>query len=215
MTARVRLFVHPISHYAVAADRMLAYKGIPAERRLVPYHDRRELLRATGQDYLPALVWNGRVVTWSRIPTFLDRVSPSRPLLPVKRAAVARVLENWGHQVLEERVWRAVVTRAPRTMRDDVERWVFEEMQTRSRGPFAVLRARRAEFRRELGTYFGLVDGMLAGRDWILEEPTVADFGIFGAISPWMTVGERVPARFPKLASWARRIRAIPPAMEG
>lgn len=215
MSVRAKLFVHPISHYAVSADRMLAYKGIRAERRIVPYHDRRELLRATGQDYLPALVWNGRVVTWSRIPAFLDRVSPSPPLVPAKHAAVARALENWGHQVLEERVWRAVVTRAPRTMRDEVERWVFEEMQTRSRGSFAVLRARQAEFRRELWKYFGLVDEMVTGRDWVLEEPSVADFGMFGAISPWLTVGEKIPARFPKLASWVRRIRMIPPAMEG
>jgi len=30
---------------------------------------------------------------------------------------------------------------------NDQERWVFEEMQTRARGPWHVLESRRAEFR--------------------------------------------------------------------
>ncbi|HTW39362.1 MAG TPA: glutathione S-transferase family protein [Thermoplasmata archaeon] len=209
MTARVRLFYHPISHYCVSAERMLRFKGIRAEVVYTPYHDHQALIRASGQDYIPTLDWSGRFVTWSEIPAFLDRVQPTPQLVPPGKAGLARTLESWGHLVLEERVWRAVVTQVPPTLRDDEERWVFEELQTRARGPWAVLAHRRKEFVADLSGYFGLVDAMLKGREWVLDEPTVADFGIYGSLSPWTTVGERLPSKYPHLVRWAQRIRDL------
>jgi glutathione S-transferase len=207
--APVRLFYHPISHYCVSAERMLRFKRIRFETVYTPYHNHQELIRASGQDYIPTLDWGGEFVPWSEIPAFLDRAQPRPELVPTGKAGLARTLESWGHLVLEERVWRAVVTRVPPTLRDDEERWVFEEMQTRSRGPFSVLEGRRPEFVADLGEYFGLVDSMVKGREWILDEPTVADFGIFGGLSPWTTVGERIPAKYPHLSRWSKRIRAL------
>ena len=95
------------SHYCVCIDRALAYKGIAVERVNVPYHDKRQLLRETGQDYVPALKWDGKVVTWKEIPEFLDRRQPTPTLFPPGQEGVAALLESWGHDVLEERVWRA------------------------------------------------------------------------------------------------------------
>jgi glutathione S-transferase len=204
-----RLFYHPISHYCVSADRMLRFKGIPFETVYTRYDDHQELLRRSGQDYIPTLEWEGQFVTWREIPGFLDRTHPKPFLLPPGNAGLARTLEDWGHQVLEERVWRAVVTQVPPTLKDDQERWVFEEMQTRARGSWSVLESRRGEFRDDLLPYFELVDSMLEGREWLLNEPTVADFGVYGGLSPWLTVGEKVPGRFPHLARWIARIRAL------
>jgi glutathione S-transferase len=209
MADRVRLYYLPISHYCVSAERMLAYKGVRFETVPAPYHDRQELLQRTGQDYVPALLWNKKVVTWSEIPDFLDRVRPEPLLQPPGLVGLSRALENWGHQVIEERVWRAVVTQVPKVMKDPRERWVFEEMQIRARGPWHILQSRRPEFVRELLPYFGLIDQMLDGRDWILSRPTLADFGVFGGVSPWLTVGERIPSRFPNLARWTRRIQRL------
>ncbi len=209
MADKVRLFYHPISHYCVAVERMLRFKHIRFERVYTPYHDHQELLRVSDQDYIPTLAWNGKCVTWDSIPSFLDRVRPTPTLIPPRKAGTARTLENWGHLVLEERVWRAVVTQVPPTMKDPAERWVFEEMQTRSRGPWSVLVSRRKEFVADLMPYFELVDSMLEGREWILDEPTVADFGIYGALSPWLTVGEKIPARLTRLTRWVNRIRRL------
>lgn len=209
MVEKVRLYVHPISHYCVSAERMLRFKRVRFEPVYTPYHDHQALLTASGQDYIPTLAWNGTFVTWSEIPSFLDRVRPKPPLTPAGKAGLARALENWGHQVLEERVWRAVVTRVPPVLKSDQERWVFEEMQTRARGPWHVLESRRKEFVNELMPYFEMVDSLLEGREWILDEPTVADFGIYGSLSPWLTVGERIPARFAHVARWANRIRKL------
>ncbi len=206
---RVLLYTNPISHYCVSVERMLAYKGVRYDRVYAPYDGREALLAATGQDYIPALVWDRQPVTWAEIPAFLDRQRPEPALVPSDRAGVARALEDWGHQVLEERVWRAVVTQVPAKFRVAKERWVFEEMQTRSRGPFHVLKARRPEFVRELMPYFALVDEMVADRPWVLDRPSVADFGIYGGLSPWLTVGERIPPKFRHLARWVERVRRL------
>ena len=111
--------------------------------------------------------------------------------------------------MLEERVWRAVVTQVPPSLRTEKERWVFEEMQTRARGPWHLLKARRPEFVRDLMGYLRLVEAMVRGRDWILGEPSVADFGIYGGLSPWWLVGEKTPARFPGIRAWADRVRSL------
>jgi glutathione S-transferase len=205
----VELYFLPPSHYCVSADRMLAFKGIPAKKVYAPYHDRQELLRRTGQDYVPTLIWDGNPVIWSEIPAFLDRVRPDPPLLPPGQEGLALAIENWGHQVLEERVWRAVVTQIPPHLRSDAERWVFEEMQTRARGPWHVLKSRRPEFVRDLQEYFGLVNRMLAGREWILGAPSLADFGVYGGLSPWLLVGEKLPKEHVALRRWVGRVQRL------
>lgn len=209
MSRSVELYYLPPSHYCVSADRMLAFKGIPAKKVYAPYHDRQELLRRTGQDYAPTLIWDGKPVTWDQIPAFLDRVVPDPPLVPKGQEGIARTLENWGHQVLEERVWRAVVTQVPPHLRSDAERWVFEEMQTRARGPWHVQKDRRPEFVQDLQEYFGLADDLVAGKEWILGRPSLADFGVYGGLSPWLLVGESIPKGFPALRRWVGRVQRL------
>ena len=209
MPGERRFYGMSISHYCVAIDRMLAYKGLRVTSVPVPYHDKTELLRETGQDYVPALLWDGVVVPWKEIPAFLEAQQPTPTLYPGTWGPTATVLEDWGHQVLEEKVWRAIVTEVPPVFADARERWVFEEMQTRARGPWHVLLQRRAEFEAEAVSALAMVDRMLADRAWILGEPSVADFGIFGSLSPWLTVGRRIPPELPHLARWVDRIRSL------
>src|SRR5205823_207087 len=138
-------------------------------------------------------------VMWYDIPDFLERQKPSPTFYPWNNKGLPVTVEEWGHQVLEERVWRYVVTKIPPVLRDDHERWVFEEMQTRARGPWHVLEMRRAEFREDMNKHLGMVDQMLAGRDWLLGEPSLADFGVYGSLSPPLTIGEALPKECPRL----------------
>lgn len=209
MPGRPTLYGYPISHYCVSAERMLAFKGIPFDPVYVPYHDKRELIRATGQDYVPALVWNGTVVTWEQIPDFLEDRRPDPTLYPERTRGVAKTLEDWGHQVLEERVWRCVVTRVPSLLTDEVERWVFEELQTRARGPWSALLGRRDEFRRDMEKHLQLVEDMLEGQEWVLKSPSLADFGLYGGLSPLLTIGEEIPSKFPNLRGWTDRVQRL------
>ncbi len=110
---------------------------------------------------------------------------------------------------MEERVWRYVVTKIPPVLRDDHERWVFEEMQVKARGPWHVLEARRQEFREDMLKELFRVETMLAERSWILGRPSLGDFGVYGGLSPLLTVGESLPKEFPNLARWVRRIQEL------
>jgi len=48
MATSVRLFWAPWSHYCVCAELQLAMKKVPATVVRVPYHDKAELIAATG-----------------------------------------------------------------------------------------------------------------------------------------------------------------------
>ncbi len=209
MAGRPQLYTEPFSHYCVAADRMLAFKGIAYDPVPVTYHDKRDLIAATGQDYVPTLIWEGKPVFWYDLPDFLEKERPKPSLYPRGQKGLAKVLEHWGHQVLEEQVWRYVVTQVPPHLTSDLERWAFEELQTRARGPWHVLEMRREEFRKEMEKHLAMVDACLDGRDWILGEPSLADFGIYGGMYPLLFVGEKVPRDLPRLAKWAERVAAI------
>ena len=130
-------------------------------------------------------------------------------MYPWGQKGLAVALEQWSHAVTEEKVWRYVVTKIPPVLRDDRERWVFEEMQTRARGPWHVLEARREEFRKDMLKELARVDAILEGREWILGKPSLADFGVYGSISPLFTIGEAVPEEFRNLAAWAKRVQSL------
>jgi glutathione S-transferase len=164
MAPRVSLYTMPISHWCISAERILAFKGVPFRRVIVPYHDKTQLLKATGQDYVPSLMWGSEFVPWHDIPDFVEAREPKPTLYPPGSDGVAKVLADWGHQVLEERVWRAVVTEVPPVLGSERERWVFEEMQTRARGPWHVLQARKKEFEKDMDKHLAMVDAMLDGR---------------------------------------------------
>lgn len=208
-TPPVTLYTMPISHWCVSAERQLAFKGVKARLVRVPYHDKAELIKATGQDYVPALVWGDKFVPWHEIPTFLEKAVPKPSLFPWKLEAQARVIADWGHQVLEEKVWRTVVTEVPPVLASDAERWVFEEMQTRARGPWHVLQTRKAEFEKDMEEYLERVDELVQNKGWVLGLPGLADFGIYGALSPMLTVGRKPPARLKALNDWIKRIQAF------
>jgi glutathione S-transferase len=209
VTRSVRLFYGAWSHYCVCAELALAMKGVPATIVTVPYHDKTELLAATGQDYSPALDWDGTIVPWTDIAEFLEAKVPSPSLYPYGDRGIPTILERWGHQVLEEKVWRAVVTRMPATFSDEKERWVFEEIQRRVRGPWEVLEQRRDEFLADLAKELAWVDAALEGREWLLAAPSLADCGIYGGLSSLRVAGEALPAGLKNLARWVERVERL------
>lgn len=205
----VRLYWAPWSHYSVCAELQLAIKEVPATLVPVPYHDKTDLVAKTGQDYIPELDWDGTFVPWEAIPDFLERAVYRPTLYPNSQRGAATIIERWAHQVLEDKVWKGVVTKVADTFSDPREAWVFEYLQTRVRGPWKDLEDRREDSLRVAAAELGWVDAALHGRDWILGAPSLADCGVYGAIAPLLLVGEPVPAGLDHLRNWVNRMHSL------
>jgi glutathione S-transferase len=209
MPTSPRLYYGAWSHYCVCAGMQLAMKRVEATFVPVPYHDKTELIAATGQDYIPALAWEEKIVPWTDIPDFLETERPTPTLYPRGQRGLATILDRWGHQVLEEKAWRFALPKMPAVFTDARERWIFEEIQSRVCGPWHLIESRREEFRGELETELAWVDATLQGREWLLGEPSLADCGVYGGLSPMRTVGEPIPEKFPNLSAWVDRVETL------
>jgi glutathione S-transferase len=203
-------FQEPFSHWCVKTKKILDYKKIKYKTRNVGYHDKRELIKATGQDYVPALVNDGKVITYPDVPDYLESLAPHPTIYPDRTRALAKAIENWAHYRLEDVCWKYIVTAIPKTFKDDLERWVFVEIQELKRGPLELMETRRPTFRKEMEAHLEIVEGMLEDHKFLLcEKPSLADFAVFGAINPVRYAGENFPKRFKKLHAWNRSIDRI------
>lgn len=204
------LFQEPFSHWCVKVQKILNYKQIKFESKIVVYHDKRELIKATGQDYVPAIVDGERIVTYPNIPDYLESLTPDPSIYPNGTQDLAKLVENWAHYRLEEIVWRYVVVDFPKTFKDDQERWVFEEIQELKRGPLELMQARRPAFKADMEVHFQILDDMLDDHRFLIAEtPSLADFAVFGAIYPLHYSGKEIPDRFEHLQAWYSSIDRI------
>jgi len=195
-------FQEPFSHWCVKVRKILNYKEIKYEVKNVGYHDKMELIEATGQDYVPAIINNGQIITYADIPDYLEKLTPNPTIYPNGTRALTKALENWAHYRLEEIVWRYVVVDFPKTFKDDLERWVFVEMQELKRGPLELVEARRPALKADMEAHLQIVDDMLKDHQYLItDKPSLADFATFGAIYPLRYSGNELP-KFTRLQSW-------------
>ncbi len=203
-------FQEPFSHWCVKAKKIMDYKKIKYATKNVGYHDKRELIKATGQDYVPTIVNDGQIVTYPDIPDFLEKLQPNPTIYPNGTKALTKVIENWAHYRLEEIVWRYSVADFPKTFKDDLERWVFVELQEAKRGPLELMEARRPGFKADMEAHFQIIEDMLnEHRFLVAEKLSLADFAVFGAVNPLRYSGNQFPEKFPKLHAWYESIDRI------
>jgi glutathione S-transferase len=197
----------PFSHWCVKVQKIMDYKGVEYEPVRVGYHDKRELIKATGQDYVPALVNGEKVVTYARIPDYLEAMKPNPTIYPNGTKAVSKAIENWAHYRLEEIVWRYVVPDVPKTFKDDLERWVFVEIQELKRGPLEFVNQRRPALKAEMNAHLQIVEDMLKEHPYLLgDAPSLADFAVYGAVNPIPYSGNTFPEELPKIGAWFKSI---------
>ncbi len=204
------LFQEPFSHWCIKVRKIMYYKKIKYESKDVGYHDKRELIKATGQDYVPAIVNDGQVITYPNIPDYLEKMITNPTIYPNGTRALAKAIENWAHYRLEEIVWRYVVVDFPKTFKDDLERWVFVEIQELKRGPMELMEVRRPELKADMESHFQILEEMLKEHQFLLsEKPSLADFAVYGAVHPLRYSGNQFPEKFDKLRAWYDSIDRI------
>lgn len=188
----------------------LAHKGIRVDSIEIPYDDRSEVRRVSGQDLVPVLVHDDRVVIDSMdIVLDLEERFPGTPrLYPVEpaRRAECLVFIEWFN-----RVWK----RPPNDIHAELEKPAAE---------------RNADWVGRLGKamqgYLDLFEQMLTGRDHLLGEFSAADvaaypFLKYAAIpdpeSPYLfhrvlADHQRPGIAHPRLLDWIARVDRRPRA---
>ncbi|MGZ8782958.1 MAG: glutathione S-transferase family protein, partial [Gaiellaceae bacterium] len=209
----VKLYRVPFSTNVERISLALAYKqsangGIAVKYVDVPYDDRSEVVRVSGQELVPVLVDGDRVITDS--PAILEHLEerfPEPPLYPrdPARSAEVRIFVEWFN-----RVWK----RPPNLIADEETKPEPDD-------------ARIAELTGQIADALQFFEDLLADREYLFgDELSVADVVAFPFLKYaviWDDGDEHrfheilrdampLGGRFPLLEAWIRRIDALPRA---
>ena len=184
-----------------------AHKGIAVEWVDHDATDRTQIVAVSGQELVPVLEHDGRVLTDSPvILEYLEERFPEPPLLPRDPAARAevRIFCDWFN-----RLWK----RAPNLL-------AAEELKPEPNLERIVDLGRRME------ASLPLFDGLLAGRDFLFGQLTLADVTAFPFLKYALLWDEgdeerfhqilrehlRLDGRYDRLETWIRRMDSLPRA---
>ena len=199
------------SHFCEKARAVLAYKQIPFTIKDVTYGDHTETLQTSGQDYVPYIEIPGKEgVTWPKVADWAEEVKPEPTIYPAGSRPRCRILESWAHNVIEEMVWRFVVSDMPKYLPTEREKWVFVEMQERQRGPLEFMEQRKPQTIHGVEEVCGLAQDLLGEKSYMLaESPSLADFAIWGALHPLKYTHNEIPEQFSPLREWYGRVNGL------
>ncbi|MHB8606112.1 MAG: glutathione S-transferase family protein [Thermoplasmatota archaeon] len=206
----VRLFHLAPSHYCEKARKILEWKRIPHTIVNVPYGNHQEVIRASGQDYVPFIdTGDGKGVLWPDVADWAEKRQPTPTLYPTGRAE-ARLVEHWAHEVVEEVAWRVALPDIVKMFKDPQEAWIFEELQMKKRGPLAIMKMRQPEFIAGMTRVVALADEMLADHAFLLADaPSLADFALYGALRPLELSGNAIPASLKRTRAWYAKVAKL------
>jgi glutathione S-transferase len=206
----VKLWEVPYSTNVERVALALAHKGLEAEHVSVPYDDRTEIRRVSGQELVPVLEVDGLVLADSpAILRWLEERHPEPPLWPrePRARAEADVFVDWFNHV-----WK----RAPNLLTSELEKPEGERDETRMESWRGALRESVARF-----------EALLDGRDHLLgDELGIADVIAFPFLKyPVVGLPEGDDHLFhrvlvdelrldgaPRLRAWVRRVDERPRA---
>jgi glutathione S-transferase len=202
----IRLYGIPYSTNVERVSLALAHKGLDVDYVEIDPDDRAPVRELSGQDRVPVLVEDDRVIADSTaILEYLEERYPDPPLYPrdEARRAEVRVFIDWFN-----RVWK---------------RWPNEIEGELVDGP-APDEKRLAGLAAELSGSRDLFEALLAGRDYLFDEFSVADCVSFPFLKYGLIWREdddhpfhrilieylRLEGSYPRLEAWIRRVDERP-----
>jgi glutathione S-transferase len=194
----LRVWRVPYSTNVERVSIALAHKGLKAEWVEVPYDDRTKIRGVSGQELVPVLQHDGRVIVDSPvILRYLEELQPEPPLWPREpsRRAEADVFVDWFN-----RLWK----RPPNLIADDkVDQDTYGPRITDSLDLFEALLDRRDYL---LGGELGIADVIAYP---FLKYAVIWEDGdehVFHRIlRRWLRTEDH-----PRVEAWIRRMHALP-----
>jgi len=206
----ITLYDEPYSPYCAKIRKILDFKGLPFRTIYVPYHDKVRLLRDTGQDYVPFLRDGKTGIAWRNAVDYLERKVPEPSVYPAGTRGFVKFLEAWEYDWVEDRLWAYVAPFLEKTFRDPVERWNFAESWDRPYGTFPAVRRDPKAAWAPLEPTVRMFEDALRGHSFLgMDAPTAFDFAIFGNLFPMEYAGRPIPATYPRLRTWYRRVKKL------
>jgi glutathione S-transferase len=203
----VRLYRIPFSTNVERVALAFGHKGLQVDYVDVDPADRTVVQRVSGQELVPVLDDEGRIVVDSMtIVAYVEERHPEPPLYPADRASRAEMLIfiEWFN-----RVWK----RPPNELATELEQPAPDQ-------------ARVAALGREIADALPLFDDLLSGRDYLLGEFSAADCAAFPFLKYAVFFDEaddelfhrilrdyqRLDGRYGRLESWIHRVNEHPRA---
>ena len=203
----IRVYRIPFSTNVERVALAAGNKGLELDYVEVPDDDRSEIVRVSGQELVPVLEHDGRILADSPlILEYLEQTFPERSLLPADpaRRAEIRIFCDWFN-----RVWK----RTPNLH--------FAEGEKTEPNP-----QRLEELGARITATLPLFEDLLSGREFLFGELSLADVTAFPFLKYAVIWEEgdshrfheilrdhlRLNGDFPRLEAWLRRIDALPRA---
>ncbi|HEY7588505.1 MAG TPA: glutathione S-transferase family protein [Thermoplasmata archaeon] len=206
----ILIYDEDYSPYCGKVRKLMDYKGLGYRRIPVPYHDKRRLLRETGQDYVPFLRHGRRGIPWTEAVDYLESIRPEPTAYPDGLRGVCKILEAWEYDWFEDRFWGLVAPFLAPRLTDEVERWNFEETWERVYGAFPELRRNPRPSWEALRPSLQSLEACLRTRPFLLADTLSAfDCAIYGDFHALKAAGVRILPEFPRLRQWFRRVDGI------
>lgn len=200
----ITLYSGPISYFARKSEIALAEKGLAFERIMVPFTQERgyspkhpAVLGANPKAQVPVLV-DGDLTLFdsSLIFEYLEEAYPNPPLLPrdPKDRARCRMLELFGDEILLPAVRPIMHRSVPPTSAEERRK----EEESGRRGEAVLLE------------HYGTLEGRIGAADYLCGSYSIADIGVFMAITFSLRLKGPSLDGHPKLSAWYARVGARP-----
>lgn len=213
---RVRLYQFATSPFCAKVRKILDFKGVDYELIEVDYLERKELLVASGQLYVPAvtLVTGETVVDSERIAQTLEEVYPDPSIFPAEWRGLHLALARHFDTALEDVLFRAVIPDEAEYFRrqghDRVAFWRLIRDRKYGVGFCDEMIKTNSERLAEAAAMLQPLDDTLRERAFLLGRIGYADFALYGQLSLLAISGElKIPAEMSSLSAFYGRMDRI------
>lgn len=198
----ITLFDNPFSPFARKVRMVLLYKDLAFESvNALARQQRDRLFSINPRGEVPVIVDNEFCVVGSAdIVAYLEDRYPKPPVMPLDPKSRA-----------EARAWQRLADTTFDAILHDISIWMWPMLNRQDAPPAGLIEAGHADIAKILAK----METLLAGREFLCSELSIADFALFTHVSGLKFLGvEFGRESHPGVFGWFTRLRALPPVQK-